>query len=80
MVTPNEKVVLEIIAEEGGETTVWKLSSKMGMSTHILDSTCKSLKRRGYIEFYPLRKVTITGKGLHAIGKRPLVWRFPADL
>ena len=80
MVTPNERAILEIIAEEGGDITVWKLSSKMGMSTHILDSTCKSLQRRGYVELSHPRKVTITGKGLHAIGKRPLSWRFLADL
>ena len=80
MVTPNERVVLEIIAEEGGETTIWKLSSRMGMSTHILGSTCKSLQRRGYVELPQARKIIVTGKGLHAIGKRPLVWKFPADL
>jgi len=36
MVTPNERVALEIVAEEGGKATLWKLSSRMAMSTHIL--------------------------------------------
>ena len=79
MVTPNEKMVLEIAAEEGGRTTVGKLSSRMGMSTQILALTCKSLKRRGYVELSYPGKVVITVKGLHAVGKRPLIWNFPVN-
>ena len=70
MVTPNERTILEIAAEDGGEASFEKLRSSMGLSTGILSITCKSLKGRGYVELPRPGRITLTTKGLQAAGKR----------
>ena len=76
MVTPNERGILEIAAEQG-KASFGRLSARMGLSTQIISLTCNSLKGRGYVELPRPGIITPTTKGLHAVGKRPLLWSFP---
>ena len=76
MVTPNERTILEIAAEEG-RVSFGKLSARLGLSVQMISLTCKSLKGRGYVELPRPGVITPTTKGLHAVGKRPLIWSFP---
>ena len=70
MVTPNERTVLEIAAENlGGRVTYTKLRNRMGLCAEILTVTCKSLESRGYLRLPAAGIVTLTSKGLQ-VGER----------
>ena len=69
MVTPNERGILEIAAENDGEASFGKLCSKMGLNSEIISVTCKSLEARGYVQLPGGRRITLTTKGLRAGGK-----------
>ena len=69
MVTPNERGILEIAAENDGEASFGKLCSKMGLNSEIISVTCKSLEARGYVQLPGGRRITLTTKGLQAAPK-----------
>lgn len=71
MPTPDEKKILKIIDEEGGESSTVKISNAMGLRLDYLRSILDSMGRRDYIDVFRNGKVRIARKGWQALGKTP---------
>jgi len=71
MPTPDEKKILKIIDEEGGESNTVKISNAMGLRLDYLRSILDSMGRRDYIDVFRNGKVRIARKGWQVLGKTP---------
>ena len=71
MPTPDEKKILEIIDDEGGETKETGISRQMGLRLDYLRSILDSMGRRDYIDVFKGGKIRIAQKGWKALGKEP---------
>jgi len=71
MPTPDEKKILKIIDEEGGESSTVKISNAMGLRLDYLGSILDSMGRRDYIDVFRNGKVRIARKGWQVLGKTP---------
>jgi len=71
MPTSDEKRVLEIIDEEGGECSEVKVSGEMGLRLDYIRTILGSMGRRDYIDVLKRGKVRIAHKGWKVLGKQP---------
>ncbi len=71
MPTPDEKNILEIIYDEGGETKETVISRQMGLRLDYLRSILGSMGRRDYIDVLKGGKIRIAHRGWKALGKQP---------
>lgn len=71
MATPDEKEILGIIDEEGGESTLGVLMKRMGLRRDYLKSILESMGNRDLIDFFRNGKCRIAVKGWQALGKSP---------
>jgi len=71
MPTSDEKKVLGIIDEEGGECKEIKVSREMGLRLDYTSAILGSMGRRDYIDILTGGKVRIADKGWRALGKKP---------
>ena len=71
MPTTDEKRVLEIIDEEGGECKEGKVRREMGLRLDYIRTILGSMGRRDYIDVLKGGKVRIAHKGWKALGKQP---------
>lgn len=71
MVTRNEKDVLEIISEKGGETSMVAVARRMGMRLDYTRSIVESMGRRDIVDVLMSGTVRMTHKGWQALGKEP---------
>jgi len=71
MPSPDENKVLRILDEEGGESSLAKVASKMGLSTDWARTIVNSLGRRDYIDVFANGKIKLVEKGWNTLGKRP---------
>ena len=71
MPTTDEKRVLEIIDEEGGECKEGKVSREMGLRLDYIRTILGSMGRRDYIDVLKGGKVRIANKGWKSLGKQP---------
>jgi len=71
MSTSNEREILKIIEEEGGECSEVKISRCMGLGITYVRSILVSMGIRDYIDVFRSGKVKIADKGLMALGNSP---------
>lgn len=71
MPTPDEKKIMEIIDEAGGETKETVISRQMGLRLDYLRSILGSMGRRDYIDVFKGGKIRIGHRGWKALGKQP---------
>ncbi len=71
MPTTDEKRVLEIIDEEGGECKEGKVSREMGLRLDYIRTILGSMGRRDYIDVFKGGKIRIAHRGWKALGKKP---------
>ncbi|MBU1035670.1 MAG: hypothetical protein ABIK21_03550 [bacterium] len=71
MPTCNEREILKIIDEEGGECSEVKISRCMGLGLTYVRSMLVSMGIRDYIDVFRSGKVIIADKGWRALGKSP---------
>ena len=69
MATRDERDVLKIIEEEGGETNEVKISNSMGLRLVYTRAILDSMGRRGLIDVLRGGKVRIGDKGFAVLGK-----------
>ena len=70
MATPDEREILKIIDAEGGESTVGKVASKMGLDTSYCRVILNSMGRNDYIDVFRDGKLRILSKGWSSLGKQ----------
>ena len=71
MPTTDEKNILKILEEEGGELHEVKISRYMGLRLDYLRSILDSMGRRDLIDVFGNGTVNIADKGWRALGKNP---------
>ena len=71
MPSPDENQVLRILDEQGGESNLSKVASKMGLSTEWAKTIVNSLGRRDFIDVFANGKIKLADKGWNTLGKRP---------
>ncbi len=71
MATCNEREILKIIDEEGGECSEVKISRCMGLGLTYVRSMLVSMGIRDYIDVFRSGKIIIADKGWGALGKSP---------
>ena len=71
MPTTDEKNILKILDEEGGELSEVKISRYMGLRLDYIRSILDSMGRRDLIDVLASGKVNIADKGWRALGKTP---------
>jgi len=71
MATCNEREILKIIDEEGGECSEVKISRCMGLGLTYVRCMLVSMGIGDYIDVFRSGKVKIADKGWRALGKRP---------
>ena len=71
MPSTDEKNILKILEEEGGELHEVKISRYMGLRLDYLRSILDSMGRRDLIDVFANGKVNIADKGWRALGKAP---------
>ncbi|MDA2929840.1 hypothetical protein MYX84_07835 [Acidobacteria bacterium AH-259-O06] len=70
MATPDEKIILKIIEEEGGECTEGKILQQMGLRRDYLRIILQSMGYRDLIDYMiNPRRCRIAHKGWQALGK-----------
>jgi len=69
MVSGSEKKALEIVYENGGETTSHKVSCGLGIDTGYARLLCMNLARKDYVDLKRSGRFKITYKGEKALGK-----------
>ena len=69
MPTPDEKNVLKILDEEGGELTEGKIVKHMGVRLDYMRIILESMGRRDFIDVFASGKVRLAEKGWRALGK-----------
>ena len=73
MVSGSEKKALEIVYENGGETTSHKVSRQLGIDTGYARLLCINLARKDYVDVKRSGLFKITYKGKKALGKTSTV-------
>ena len=71
MATCNEREILKIIDEEGGECSEVKISRCMGLGLTYVRSMLVSMGIGDYIDVFRSGKVNIADKGWRVLGKSP---------
>ena len=71
MPTSDEKEVLKIIEEEGGESHIVKVANRIGLRLVYTKTIIGSMGRRDFIDVSASGKVKLTDKGWRALGKSP---------
>lgn len=71
MATPDEREILKIVEEEGGEAHEVTISRGMGLRLDYIRSILASMGMRDYIDVSRSGKVTIADKGWRVLGKSP---------
>jgi len=71
MATCNEREILKIIEEEGGECSEVKISRCMGLGLTYVRSMLVSMGTSDYIDVFRSGKVKIADKGWRVLGKSP---------
>jgi len=71
MATCNEREILKIIDEEGGECSEVKISRCMGLGLTYVRSMLVSMGTRDYIDVFRSGKIIIADKGWRTLGKSP---------
>ncbi|MDA2925961.1 hypothetical protein MYX78_01810 [Acidobacteria bacterium AH-259-G07] len=71
MATPDEKIVLKIIEEEGGECKEGMIIKKMGLRRDYLRIILQSMGYRDLIDYFRDGRCRIADKGWQALGKSP---------
>lgn len=69
MVSGSEKMALEMIYEEGEETTSHMVSRRLGIDTGYSRLLCMNLAREDYVDLKASGRFRITFKGKRALGK-----------
>jgi Mn-dependent DtxR family transcriptional regulator len=70
MPTPNENKILQILKEEGGESTSRKIASKMGFDSAYLRIMLHDLGRKDIIDVFNNGKVRLANKGWILLGEK----------
>ncbi len=71
MATPDERLILQILEEEGGESSVVKVCNQMGLRLDYGRTILGSMGRRDLIDLLAGGKVRMAEKGWMALGKTP---------
>jgi len=71
MATPDERKILKIIEEEGGQTHEVTVSKGMGLRPDYIKSILRSMGARDYVNVFLSGKVEIADKGWRVLGKTP---------
>ena len=71
MPSPDERQILQIIADRGGKTNIAMIAAKMGVRYDYCSVICNSIGSRGYVDVFLRGKIKLTPKGWAAIGKSP---------
>lgn len=71
MATPDEREILKIIEEEGGECHEVTISRGMGLRLDYVRTILTSMGARDYVDVSRSGKVTIADKGWRVLGKTP---------
>ena len=71
MATPDEREILKIVEEEGGEAHEVTISNEMGLRLSYVRTIIASMGTRDYIDVSRSGKVTIADKGWRVLGKSP---------
>ena len=72
MPTADERNVLEILDEEGGQSTEAKIAKYMGLRLdYVRTILLGSLGRRDFIDIFASGKIELAEKGWKALGKTP---------
>jgi len=71
MATPDERKILKIIEEEGGQTHEVTVSKGMGLRPDYIKSILKSMGARDYVNVFLSGKVEIADKGWMVLGRTP---------
>lgn len=71
MATPDERKILKIIEEKGGESHEVTIANKMGLRLDYIRTILRSMGTKDYIEVFRSGKVKIAdkGKGWQVLGK-----------
>ncbi len=69
MVSGSEKKALEVVDDEGGETTSQKVSRKLGVDTGYARLLCMNLAHKDYVDLKQSGLFKITYKGKMTLGK-----------
>lgn len=73
MATPDEREILKIVEEEGGESHEVTISNEMGLRLDYIRTMLSSMGIRDYIDVLRSGRVTIADKGWRVLGKSPRV-------
>ena len=73
MATPDERDILKIIEEEGGESHEVKIANEMGLRLVYVRTMLASMGANDYIDVLRSGKVKIADKGWRVWGKSPKV-------
>ena len=71
MATRDERSVLEIVDEEGGEASEVKIAKCMGLRLDYVRTILGSMGRRDFIDVLASGKIKLAEKGWKALGKTP---------
>lgn len=71
MPSPDERQILEIIGDRGGQTNIATIAAKMGIRYEYCSIICNSIGSKGYVDVFIGGKIRLTPKGWAAIGKSP---------
>ncbi len=71
MATPDEREILKIIEEEGGECSEVKVAREMGLRLDYVRTIIGSMGTRDYVDVFKSGKVKIADKGWKVLGKSP---------
>jgi Mn-dependent DtxR family transcriptional regulator len=71
MPTPDEKKVLKILDDEGGESTLGRIARKMHLEPQYVRIILNSMGIRDLIDVFASGRVRIARKGWEALHKQP---------
>jgi len=73
MATPDEREILKIVEEEGGESHEVRISNEIGLRLSYVRTILASMGVRDHIDVSRSGRVTIADKGWQVLGKSPRV-------
>jgi len=71
MATPDERKILQIIEEKGGESHEVIIANEVGLRLVYLRTILASMGNRGYIDVFRSGKAVIIDKGRKVLGRSP---------
>lgn len=71
MATPDERKILEVIEEKGGESHEGAIAKAMGRRLDSVRTILTSMGSRDYVNVFLSGKVEIADKGWSVLGKTP---------